>query len=104
MIGNIEVIVQRHGGLVRALEDEQEGRLALLMCLEQIGETMRKLRTPEIVSRFDADDIKGAYDVRLFIAHDYEGVNLALIERIFREKIPLFASIVDSILSEEAAK
>ncbi len=99
MIANMDEIVRRHKGVVRALEDEAEGRLALLMCLEQIGETMRKLKTPWIVSRFDIGDIKGAYDVRLFIAHDYEGVNLALIERIIREKIPLFKAAIDQILT-----
>ena len=38
---------------------------------------------------FDEQDVKGMYDVRTFIAHDYEGVNLAIIEWIIRNhKIP----------------
>ena len=101
MIENIEVIVKRHKGIVNALNDESEGQLALMMCLEQIGETMKKLRTPSVLEHFDAVDIKGAYDVRLFIAHDYEGVNLALIERILREKIPIFKERIINILDAE---
>ncbi|WP_457560419.1 HepT-like ribonuclease domain-containing protein [Caminibacter sp.] len=35
----------------------------------------------------DKEDIKGAYVVRNFIAHDYEGVDLAFIENILRFKL-----------------
>ncbi len=100
MIENIQTITRRHEGIVAALNDESEGQLALLMCLEQIGETLKKLQTPEILEHFDRADIKGAYDVRLFIVHDYEGVNLALIERIIREKIPVFKETILSILEK----
>jgi len=42
--------------------------------------------------------IKGSYDVRNFIAHDYEGVNKAIIEDIIRRYIPdLKSTIIDLV-------
>lgn len=86
-IASIEGIVARHGGISRALEDEMEGRPALLMWLMQIGEILHKIKNPEILACFDERDVKGAYDVRNFITHDYEGVNLLFVESIIREKM-----------------
>jgi uncharacterized protein with HEPN domain len=47
----------------------------------QIGENLNKLNSSneEIIKAS-----QGSYAVRNFIAHDYEGVNLALIENIVR--------------------
>lgn len=101
MIASIELIINRHGGIAIALEDEAEGQKALLMCLQQIGESLHKLKDPAIMGMFDPADIKGAYDVRTFIAHDYMGVNLILIERIIREKIPAMEKTVTQILAQE---
>ena len=42
-----------------------------LMALLQIGETLNKLKDS---SHSDKLPIKGTYDVRNFIDHDYEGV------------------------------
>lgn len=99
MIDSIEVIVSRHGGITAALADEEEGQKAMLMCLQQIGESLNKIKDPAIRGAFNPDDIKGAYDVRMFIAHDYMGVNIAIIERILREKIPVFKHIVCTLLT-----
>lgn len=55
MIDNIKKIITKHGGIVKALEDEQEA--------------------------------KGSYDVRNFIAHDYERVRLEIIEDILRDSL-----------------
>ena len=99
MIDSIEVIVSRHGGLSAALADEEEGQKALLMCLQQIGESLNKIKDPVIRGAFAPGDIKGAYDVRIFIAHDYMGVNLAIIERILQEKIPVFKEIICRLLA-----
>ena len=50
---------------------------------------------------FDNDTLaeyaKAAYNVRNFIAHDYEGVNTAIIENIVRN---LSAPLKDEILAE----
>ena len=88
MIENIETVCQRHNGLSFALEDEVEGRAALLMFLLQIGETLQKLDVNELSQYNLEKEIKGAYDVRNFIAHDYEGVNIVLIEEILKDNLP----------------
>ena len=47
----------------------------------------KELENIKLVLYIDKDDIKGAYAVRNFIAHDYEGVDLAFIESILRDKL-----------------
>jgi|GEM_PF-1460914 len=69
---------------------------ATLMCLLQIGETLHKLRNSYFSNKLP---IKGTYDVINFIAHDYEGVNKAIIEDIIRKHIPKLKITVLEILS-----
>ena len=71
---------------------------ASLMCLLQIGETLNKLNNN--YTSLDKNDIKGSYDVRNFIAHDYEGVHLAVIENIIRVHIPKLKEKIKQILKE----
>ena len=88
MIENIETVCNRHSGVSKALDDEVEGRAALLMFLLQIGESLKKIDVND-VAKYDLDrEIKGAYDVRNFIAHDYEGVNIIVIEDILKDNLP----------------
>jgi uncharacterized protein with HEPN domain len=57
------------------------------MHLTAIAEQFNKLKQSHadgILSTFDDKDIKGMYDVQTYIAHDYEGVNLAIVEWIIR--------------------
>lgn len=79
-IDDIEFIVSNYGGVVNTLED-RIGKHSLLMCLMQIGENLNKLN---IENENIKEAKQGAYAVRNFIAHDYEGVNLTLIENIVR--------------------
>ena len=86
-IANIETVVERHGDVAVALADEAEGRAAILMALMQIGETLNRLSSAVLKERLGEEDVRGAYNVRNVIAHDYEGVNLALVELVCREKL-----------------
>jgi len=87
-IGFMEKIVQRYSSITKALEDEIEARAAILMHFAQIGEELRKL-DPKLLEQAElVEDAQGAYDTRNFIVHTYEGVNLALIEKIIRYKLP----------------
>jgi uncharacterized protein with HEPN domain len=73
--------------ITEALEDGIILRPAILMHLMQIGESLNSLnkKAPNLIKKYDLiEDIKGAYNVRNFIAHDYEGINLAIIESILR--------------------
>ena len=47
MIDNIKRIIQKHGGIVKALEDELEAQPAILMALLQIGESLNKIDKEE---------------------------------------------------------
>jgi uncharacterized protein with HEPN domain len=81
------------------LEDETMARPAILMHLVSIAEQFGRLQDAmeyDILSRFEKEDIRGAFAVRNFIAHDYEGINLAIIERVIREYLPRIKAIVKS--------
>jgi len=87
----IEEIIKEAGNITKALEDSIKYRSAILMHLTAIAEQFNKLKQKnedKLLSYFDKDDLKGLYDTRTFIAHDYEGVNLAIIDWIIRYGLP----------------
>jgi uncharacterized protein with HEPN domain len=84
-------------GIVKALEDEITLKPAIMMHLTSISEQFSKVKDKNLLSKFDKSDLKGAIDTRNFIAHDYEGINLAIIEFIIRERLPLIKKIIDKI-------
>jgi uncharacterized protein with HEPN domain len=89
----IEKTVKNSGSITKALDDVATARPAILMHLTAIAEQFHKLKlehADNILAAFDGQDVKGMYDVRIFIAHDYEGVNLAIIEWIIRNGLPKF--------------
>ncbi|HIP46674.1 MAG TPA: DUF86 domain-containing protein [Campylobacterales bacterium] len=60
-----------------------------------MGETLHKLKD----SPYSEDlPIKGAYNVRNFIAHDYEGINKVIIEDVIRTFIPELRLIIINLL------
>ena len=83
---------------IEELLNDRMGYDATLMALLQIGETLNKLKKSPYSNKLP---IKGAYDVRNFIAHDYEGVNKMIIEDIIRKFIPELKSIIMDILKNE---
>ena len=87
MITNIENIVERHGGIIESLEDF-EGQMAILMGISQIGETLQKLDEITIINVDLHEEKEGAYYTRNYIVHDYDGVDLYLIEDIVRIHLP----------------
>ncbi len=100
-IGYVEQIINNNGGITKALEDSVTQRPAILMHLTAIAEQFNKLKqahADDILNAFDDNDIKGMYDVRTYIAHDYEGVNLAIVEWIIRNGLPKFKEQCQSII------
>ena len=100
-IDYIEQIVQNSGSITYALEDTVTQRPAILMHLTAIAEQFNKLKkdhAEDILNSFDNNDIKGMYDVRTYIAHDYEGVNLAIVEWIIRNGLPKFKKQCQSLI------
>ncbi len=95
-------IVDESGNITEALNDEKNARAAILMHLTSIAEQFDKLAKEsefEILSHFDKRDLKGTYDIRNFIAHDYEGVNLSVIESVIRNKLPHLKRVTQKLLT-----
>lgn len=92
-IEDIESFKARYKSIEDLLNDVM-GYDATLMSLLQIGETLNKLREEPFANLLP---IKGTYDVRNFIAHDYEGVNKMIIEDIIRTQLPKLKQIILNI-------
>jgi uncharacterized protein with HEPN domain len=95
-IKDLNSFKDRYSGNIYALLNDKMGFDAVLMCLLQIGETLNKL--DNTYAQLSKEDIKGAYDVRNFIAHDYEGVNKTIIEDILRTYIDKLENDINEIL------
>jgi len=86
----IEKNINTQNGIVNALSDEVTTHPAILMLLVGISEQFAKLKQhddQELLSYFDNEDLKGMQDVRNFIAHEYDGVELAIIEWLLRNAL-----------------
>jgi len=97
----VDNIVNEYGSVHKALEDEEKGRAAILMHLASIAEQFDKLLHSgelEILSHFEKQDIKGSYELRNFIAHDYEGVDLYIVEDVITERLPVILKSANVIL------
>jgi uncharacterized protein with HEPN domain len=100
-IGFIENIVRNSGSIIKALEDEENSRASILMHLTSIAEQFDKLLHTgelEILSNFEKQDIKGSYELRNFIAHDYEGIDLYIVENVIEERFPVIKQGIKKIL------
>lgn len=100
-IDDLDSFLARYDSLGALLEDKM-GFDATLMCLLQIGETLNKLENE--YAELDKSDIKGAYEVRNFIAHDYEGVDKAIVENVIRRYIPILKVTIETIIKKETQK
>ena len=87
----IEKNIELSGSIYKALEDEVSYRPAILMLLIGIAEqfhTLKHNEAIEILIYFQEEDLKGMQDVRNFIAHEYDGVELSIIEWLLRNALP----------------
>lgn len=94
MIGDIEAVIDRHGGIEKALDDF-EGIHAILMCLMQAGESLNKIKDDEIRQQLP---LAGIYGLRNVIAHDYEGINLKQIQETLRTHLPQLKMKISRII------
>ncbi len=100
----IQNIVEEYGSTRKALEDEQKGRAAILMHLTSVAEQFDKLLHSgelEVLSHFEKQDIKGSYDLRNFIAHDYEGIDFFVVEDVVKDRLPIILKSARSVSSKE---
>ncbi len=100
-INFIEAIVEEKCSISNALEDEQNSRASILMHLTSISEQFDKLLHNgelDVLAYFEKEDIKGSYELRNFIAHDYEGVDLYIVEDVITQRLPMIKNSVNRIL------
>jgi len=96
----IQNIIAQKGSIVAALEDEQNARAAILMHLTSIAEQFDKLLHSgelEMLTVFDKEDIKGSHALRNFIAHDYDGVDLNIVEAVIEERLPIMLEAIKAL-------
>jgi uncharacterized protein with HEPN domain len=99
-INFIEAIIKEKGSILLALEDEQNSRASILMHLTSISEQFDKLLHNgelEILAHFEKQDIKGSYELRNFIAHNYEGVDLYIVEEVIKQRLPIIKQSIEKI-------
>jgi uncharacterized protein with HEPN domain len=96
------IIAKFDNKISKALEDHEVFRPALLMHLVAIAEQFDKLKkeNSSLLSHFEEEDLKGIYDIRTFIAHDYDGINLSIIETAIRYGLSDFYKICKDILDK----
>lgn len=101
---HIDTVATRHGGISNALDDEPEGRAAILMNIVAIAEKFEQLKemeAVEILERFDKADIAGISKVRNKIAHHYDEILLEPIKMIVEDDLPRVLAVVKAALKTE---
>lgn len=100
----INNIVKEKESIINALEDEQNSRASILMHLTSIAEQFDKLLHSgelDILSNFEKQDIKGSYELRNFIAHDYEGIDYHIVESVIEERLPVILESTQKVLHKK---
>lgn len=95
-INDIYKIVARHGSIKDAIEDF-EGEYAILMCLQQIGDTLNKIDNPKYIEILP---VRQAYGFRNILAHNYGSVNTETVIDTLEKNIPDLKSKIVSILNK----
>jgi uncharacterized protein with HEPN domain len=71
------------------------------MHLTSIAEQFDKLLHSgelDILANFEKQDIKGSYELRNFIAHDYEGIDYHIVEAVIEERLPVILESTQKVL------
>ncbi|MFH1098158.1 MAG: HepT-like ribonuclease domain-containing protein [Candidatus Desantisbacteria bacterium] len=66
-----------------------------MMCIQQIGETLNKIKSEEYCLVLP---IKGAVGFRNVIVHDYDGINLSVVQLTIEQRIPELRKIIQGIM------
>ena len=93
-IDDIAKIIFRHENILRTLED-LEGQYAVMLCLSQIGELLGKIETPGFIDKLP---VRVATGLRNIINHDYDGVDLTIVESTILHDIPELKNTIVSLL------
>lgn len=94
LIDDLDFIIKRHGSRRSAIED-REGKHAVLMCLQQIGESLGKLEDESLKKELEGRE---ANIMRNIIAHDYMGVKLSIVQKTLEDSIPRLKNKIKEIV------
>ena len=89
-------------GVEKALADELRDRVTmhLISCNEQL-QKIQDSGDIEILSIFAPSDIAGFRGIRNASAHDYEGLNLAIVQSVVRDYLPSIKQNIDKFLKNK---
>ena len=93
-IADIAEIISRHETIVKTLND-LEGQYAVMLCLSQIGELLGKIETPGFIDKLP---VRVATGLRNIINHDYDGIDLTIVENTVSHDIPELKNTIVSLL------
>jgi hypothetical protein len=91
-------------GVEKALADELRDRPAIIMHLISCNEQLQKIQDSgdiEILSIFAPSDIAGFRGIRNASAHDYEGLNLAIVQSVVGDYLPSIKQNIDKFLKNK---
>lgn len=103
-INFIQSICKSFTNTALALSDEEMGRPSILMHLESSYEQLQKLQDNafNVHEIFSYDDIVGFRGIRNVIAHDYEGIDLSIVEDVVENYLPDIKNAIENYLQQNA--
>ena len=90
-------------GIVKTLSDVKEKQPAIIMHLIVCNENLQKLQDNvdiNLAEIFTKEDIRGLKAIRNIASHDYDGLNLGIIEEIIRNKLPKIEKNIDNFINK----
>ena len=102
-LNNILEICKDYGGVVAALEDTKIAQPAIIMHLIVCNENLQKIQSEiNALDIFTSEEIRGLKSVRNIASHDYDGLNLVIIEKIIRESLPSIIERLNDFFDENS--
>lgn len=105
-IQNIFDICQNYGGISLALNDVKMAQPAIMMHLIVCKENFEKVvyNGENITAFLTKEDMRGLSAIRNIASHDYEGLNLGIIEEVIRSKLPPIQQKINAFLQDQGTK
>ncbi|WP_257006815.1 hypothetical protein [Helicobacter pullorum] len=96
-------ICKEHKGISIALEDTEQAQPAIIMHFIVCKENIEKITYygDNIFEIFSKEEIIGFRDIRDIASYDYDGLNLAIIEKTIREFLPQIKDRIDTFLEQQ---
>ena len=98
-------ICEKCGGVAQALEDFKIAQPAIIMHLVVCKENLRRLQNEiNVLDFFLNDELRWLNIARNMILLNYDNLNLAIIEKVIREFLPIIAERIGNFFDENQVK